>query len=425
MGSKRSEELYERAKQLLPGGVSSPVRAFQPYPRYIAKGKGSRLYDVDGNEYIDYCMAFGPLILGHAHPEVVKAVREQAENGTLYGAPIEAEVKFAETISRLYPSVEMMRFVSSGTEATMHGIRLARGYTGRKKIIKVEGAFHGAHDAVLVKAGSGATTHSAPNSLGIPEEVTHNTVLVPYNDPAAVEKAIRDNKGEIAAMILEPVIGNAGPILPREGYLQELREITRRNDVLLIFDEVITGFRLSIGGAQQYFKVVPDMTIMGKIAGGGLPIGIFGASKEMMSMISPVGKVYQAGTFSGNPLSLAAGQMTIKELERLGHEDLSRKGELMRAGLRQVFDDAKVPAQVQGLGSMFQVFLSDKPVLDYQGALQADGKKFMELFNSLLEQGVYLPPSQYETNFLSTAHTEKDVERTVDAFAQAVAEVFE
>ncbi|MDH7507782.1 MAG: glutamate-1-semialdehyde 2,1-aminomutase [Methanomassiliicoccales archaeon] len=419
----RSKELYDRAKRLMPGGVSSPVRAFAPYPIYISRGKGSRVWDVDGNEYIDYCMAFGPLILGHAHPSVVKAVQEQAENGTLYGAPIEKEIELAEMISRYYPSIQMVRFVSSGTEATMHVLRLARGYTGRDKVIKVEGAFHGAHDAVLVKAGSGATTHSVPNSLGIPAEVTKNTLLAPFNDIPAVEKIVKENKNEIAALIIEPVIGNAGPILPDEDYLASLRELTSDEGILLIFDEVITGFRLAMGGAQEYFGVKPDLTTLGKIAGGGMPLGIFGGPEEIMSMISPTGKVYQAGTFSGNPMSLAAGIATIKELARIGHWELNRRGEALRKGIEGVVNDLRLDFTVAGIGSMFQLFMTKGPIRNYEDAKKSDTALFNRLFRGLLEKGIYLPPSQFETNFLSTAHSDDDIERTVNAFDEVLREI--
>ena len=423
MERKRSKELYEQAKGLMPGGVSSPVRAFKPYPRYIERAKGSKMIDVDGLEYIDYCMAFGPLILGHAHSKVVKAIKDQAEQGTLYGAPVEAEAKFARIIKDNYPSVEMLRIVNSGTEATMHAIRLARGYTARKKILKFEGCFHGAHDSVLVKAGSGATTHSAPNSLGVLEEVAANTLLAPFNDLEAARRALEANRGEVAAIIVEPVMGNIGPVPPRDGYLQGLRELATIHGAVLIFDEVITGFRLSMGGAQRLYDVKPDITTLGKIAGGGMPIGVFGASEEMMSLISPLGKVYQAGTFSGNPVSLAAGLATINELREQGHEGLDRKGEVLRSGLRDALKGSRVDHQVAGLGSMFQLFLSGRPVHNYQDALSADADLFNKLFLRLLDKGVYLAPSQFETNFLSTAHSDEDLRRTVDAFAEALAEV--
>jgi glutamate-1-semialdehyde 2,1-aminomutase len=419
----RSRELFEQARALMPGGVSSPVRAFQPYPCYIKSGKGSKITDVDDNEYIDYCMAYGPLILGHADQKVIEAIKAQADLGTLYGAPVEMEIDYARLINHHYPSMEMMRFVNSGTEATMHAIRLARGYTGRKKIIKVEGAFHGSHDAVLVKAGSGATTHSAPDSAGVPEEVTRNTLIVPYNDPEAMIRSVRDNKGEVAAMILEPVIGNAGPILPKEGYLEQLREIATANDVLLIFDEVITGFRLAMGGAQEYYRVRPDMTTLGKIAGGGMPIGIYGASEEIMKKVSPSGNVYQAGTFSGNPMSLAAGMAAVKQLEIVGHGSLNANGERMRQGLEAILNEFHVRYRVSGIGSMFQVFFTSGEVNDYQDAKRSDTVLFMKVFHKLLENGIYLPPSQFETNFLSTAHTESDVDEMVNAFAMSLGEV--
>jgi glutamate-1-semialdehyde 2,1-aminomutase len=417
---RRSKELYDRAKVLMPGGVSSPVRAFKPYPSYIAKGSGSKIWDVDGNEYIDYCMGFGPLILGHADPDVVTAVRDQATRGMLYGAPIAMEVEMAELVRGAFPSVEMLRIVNTGTEATMHAIRLARGFTGRKKFIKVEGAFHGTHDSVLVKAGSGATTHSAPDSLGVPEEVTSNTLLVPFNDLDAVRRVIADNKGEVAAIITEPVIGNAGTIPPQEGYLQGLREVTTDNDIILILDEVITGFRLAMGGAQQRFGVRADMTILGKVVGGGLPIGMFGGSEEIMSMVSPMGKVYQAGTFSGNPMSLTAGITTIKKMRTLGYEELERKGEQMRYGLTKVIEEIGLPFRAQGIGSMFQLFLTDRQVKDYAGARSCDTSAFGDLSMGMMNRGIYLPPSQFETNFISTAHTDAEIDLTVEAYGECL-----
>ncbi|MEM0448226.1 MAG: glutamate-1-semialdehyde 2,1-aminomutase [Methanomassiliicoccales archaeon] len=423
MNTEHSRQCFEKAKLLLPGGVSSPVRAFAPYPIFISRGKGSRLYDVDGNEYIDYCLGFGPLILGHAPEEVVKALQIQAELGTLYGAPIEMEARMAEMISHYYPNVEMLRFVSSGTEATMHALRLARGYTQRKKIVKIEGGFHGAHDAVLVRAGSGATTHSAPDSLGVLEEVASQTLLAPYNDLEAVRQLLVTNREEVAAVILEPVLGNIGPVLPEKGYLQGLRELCTEHGALLIFDEVITGFRLALGGAQELFGVRADITTLGKILGGGMPIGAFGASKEIMSFISPLGKVYQAGTFSGNPMSLTAGYHTIKALAREGHEHLNARGEEMRAGLARVCRELGLEFQVQGIGSMFQLFLTRHEVRDYRSALTCDGERFMRLFRFLLDHGIYLPPSQWETCFLCTAHSSADVRRTVEAYASSLQEV--
>ena len=423
MTSERSKLLYEKSSSLLPGGVSSPVRAFKPYPRFIKSGKGSRIFDVDDNEYIDYCMAFGPLILGHANEAISNAVADQLSKGTLFGAPSELEIDFAEAVCRHFPSIEMLRPVSTGTEATMHAIRLARGYTSRKKIVKMEGGFHGAHDSVLVKAGSGALTHSVPNSAGIPEESTKNTILVPFNNLTAIEEAFKSKPGEIAAIITEPVMGNTGPILPKQDYLKGLREITSQNDALLIFDEVITGFRLSLGGAQEYFGVNPDITTLGKIAGGGLPIGVFGASSEIMSSVSPSGPVYQAGTFAGNPLSMSAGIAAIKSLEKINYDDLNSLGELMRTSLDKAADDLSIPHRVQGIGSLFQIFLTSKPVENYADALTCDSTGFMRLFQGLLDEGIYIPPSQYETSFVSTAHTVSDVRKTVDIFSKVMSEV--
>jgi len=415
-----SHELYERSLRLMPGGVSSPVRAFKPYPTFIRRASGSRLYDVDGNEMIDYCMGFGPHILGHAHPAVVEAVQRQAEQGTLYGAPTELEFQLAETVRRHFPSMEMMRFVSSGTEATMHAIRLARGFTGRKLIVKMEGGFHGAHDGVLVKAGSGAATHAVPDSAGVPEESASNTLLAPYNDIEAVESLLSSNRGQVAAVIVEPVLGNIGPVLPEEGYLTHLREVTEAHGTLLIFDEVITGFRLSMGGAQARFGVRPDITTLGKVMGGGLPIGAFGARAEIMEKVSPLGPIYQAGTFAGNPVSMAAGLAALNELGSIGHEGLERKGEMIRSRLAELLREHRLPYQVAGIGSMFQMFFTDRPVRDHRDAMASDARKFMRLFHALLERGVYIPPSQYETCFLSTAHSDEDISRTVYAYDEAL-----
>jgi glutamate-1-semialdehyde 2,1-aminomutase len=422
MDRPASANLYARALQVMPAGVSSPVRAFAPHPVYFASGTGPYLQDVDRNRYIDLNLAFGPLILGHAHPTIVRALQEQAALGTLYGAPMELEVRYAETIARIYRGMEKLRFVSSGTEATMHAIRLARGHTGRKMIIKVEGAFHGSHDSVLVRAGSGAMTHGAPDSLGVLEEVAAHTIIIPYNDLEAASEAMRAHRGHIAALILEPVIGNMGPILPRDGYLQGLRELCDREAVLLIFDEVITGFRLALGGAQERFRVRPDITVLGKVAGGGMPIGVFGASHEIMANISPLGKVYQAGTFSGNPMSLRAGYETVRILENEGYEQLEDMGALMRRLLTRGIEEAGIPARVQGMASMFQVFMTRDQVFDFPSALRCDKTAFMKAFHLLLEKGVYLPPSQFETCFLSTAHFKEIVEEAAAKYLQALGE---
>ncbi len=409
----KSEKLFEEAKKVLVGGVNSPVRAMRPYPFFTARGEGCRLYDIDNRSYIDYCLAYGPLILGHAYPKVVRAIEEQVEKGTVYGTPTEIEVKFAKKIAAHVPSAEVVRFVNTGTEATMAAIRLARGVTGRKKIVKFEGAFHGAHDCVLVKAGSGATTHGTPNSLGIPEETTKNTLLAPFNDEKAVEKILEREK-EIAAVILEPVMGNAGCIMPKEGYLQFLREITQENNVLLIFDEVITGYRLSLGGAQKYYNVTPDVTTLGKIIGGGLPIGAIAASREIMEQLSPVGRVYQAGTFNGNPLSMAAGYAAVSKLENgRVYKKLEKLGSNIREGLKKICEELKIKAKVYGAASMFQMYFTGREVVDYREALQANAEFFLKFQRELLERGIFLPPSQYECNFISYAHSEREINETL------------
>lgn len=409
----KSHALFEEAKRRLVGGVNSPVRAMKPYPFFTARGKGCKIYDIDGSSYIDYCLAYGPLILGHAYPKVVKAVKEQAEKGTVYGTPTEIEVKFAKKIVKHVPSAEVVRFVNTGTEATMAAIRLARGYTGRKKIIKFEGAFHGAHDYVLVKAGSGATTHGVPNSLGVPGETTKNTLLASFNSEESVEKILKREK-DVAAVIVEPIIGNAGCIMPKEGYLQFLREITQENNALLIFDEVITGYRLSLGGAQEYYNVTPDVTTLGKIIGGGLPIGAIVARREVMEQFSPVGKVYQAGTFNGNPLSMVAGYAVVSELEKERvYKKLEKLGKRMRNGLKEISEKLEIKARTYGVASMFQIYFTDREVTDYRTALKSNAEFFLKFQRELLKRGVFLPPSQYECNFISYAHGENEIEETL------------
>ena len=411
---EKSEKLYSQAKNLIPGGVSSPVRAIKPFPFYTASADGSKIYDEDGNAYIDYCMAYGPLILGHNHPVIKKAIENQLEKGWLYGTPSALEIEMAKRVTDAYPSVEMMRFVSSGSEATMSAIRLARGFTKKNKIVKIEGGFHGAHDAVLVKAGSGATTHGEPNSPGIPADVTKNTLQVPYNDIEKMAEVIEKNKNDTAAVIIEPVLGNIGPVLPKENYLKELRAVTAENDVLLIFDEVITGFRLAMGGAQEYFGIKPDLTTLGKIAGGGMPVGIFGGKKEIMELISPNGPVYQAGTFSGSPCSMAAGISVIDYLKQNKiHDKLNKTGDSFRKALEDIVSDKKKDYYVGGLASMFVIFFGQKP-LDYQDVLKCDAAGYMDFFRRMLSDGVFLPPSQFETNFISTAHTDDDLNKTVE-----------
>jgi glutamate-1-semialdehyde 2,1-aminomutase len=412
-----SERLFEKAKTLIPGGVNSPVRAFAPHPFFTRSAKGSRLTDVDGREYIDYCMGYGPLILGHANAEVIGAVREQLANGTLYGTPSRQEVELAELIHKCVPSAEMVRLTTTGAEATMSAIRLARGFTGKKKIVKFEGCYHGAHDCVLVKAGSGATTFGMPDSLGVPEETARNTVVIPYNDVEALEKTVKEEKKDLAAVIVEPVIGNIGVVTPREGFLEALRELTAKYGTVLIFDEVITGFRLGLGGAQEYYGVTPDLTTLGKILGGGFPMAAYAGKEEIMRLIAPSGKVYQAGTYSGNPISVAAGLTTLKILrsKRVFYTDLEKKSEKLVRSLERVAEELGVKVRVNHVASMFQMFLTDKPVCDYASAKMADNKKFMEFHSRLLKAGVFLPPSQFETCFISASHTNEDIKRTIEA----------
>ena len=420
----KSKVLFERAKKILPGGVNSPVRAFEPYPFFVECAQGSKMYDADGKAYVDYCMAYGALLLGHAYPEIIDAVKNQLAKGTLYGAPTEREVEFAELIGKASPCMEMLRLVNSGTEATMHAIRTARGYTNRKKIVKFEGCFHGSHDAVLVKAGSGATTFAAPNSLGIPEETTQNTIVLPYNDVEALEAAFKREGNQIAAVIVEPVLANVGLILPKKDYLTYLRKITSEYGTVLIFDEIITGFRLALGGAQEYFNVKPDMATLGKVLGGGFPLAAFGGKREIMQNISPVGKVYQAGTFSGNPVSATAGFTILSILNQKKNQIYPKlqknAGELTKA-LTDLAASHKLPAQVYNIASLYQIFFTNKPITDYACAKNSDLQMFTAYFQELLRQGVFIPPSQFETCFVSTAHSDEDLKFTINAFDKALA----
>ncbi|MDD5473725.1 MAG: glutamate-1-semialdehyde 2,1-aminomutase [Candidatus Methanoperedens sp.] len=416
MGTEKSRKLFEEAKKLLPGGVSSPVRAIKPYPFYTKRANGSKITDIDGNEYIDYVMGYGPLLLGHNHPAIRDAVIKQLSDGWLYGTPTELEVALAKEIIKLYASIDMVRFVSTGTEATMGALRAARGFTGKNKFIKIEGGFHGAHDAALVKAGSGATTLGTPDSAGVPKDFTKNTLQVPYNDIGAMTEAIEAYKKDLAAVIIEPVLGNIGPILPRKGYLKEVRAVTHENDVVLIFDEVITGFRLAMGGAQEYYGVTPDMTTLGKILGGGFHIGVIGGKREIMENISPAGAVYQAGTFNGSPVSMAAGLSVISTLKKEKvHEKVNKAGDFIRAALHDAISDLGLDYSVSGIGSMFKVFFGDMPY-NYQDALKCDKEKFNSFFKKMLADGIFLPPSQYETNFLSLAHSQDDIDKTIEAY---------
>jgi glutamate-1-semialdehyde 2,1-aminomutase len=422
-GKSKSELLFEKSKKLMPGGVNSPVRAYLPYPFFASHAKGSKIVDVDGNEYVDYCMAYGPLILGHSHSRVVASVKEQLDKGTMYGTPTENELKLAELICESVPCAKMVRLVNTGTEATMSVIRVARGYTRKKKIVKFEGCYHGAHDCVLVKAGSGATTFGTPDSLGVPEETTRNTIILPYNDFESFEQTIRREKDQIAAVIIEPVVGNAGVILPEDGYLKRIHELTEENRIVLIFDEVITGFRLAFGGAQEYFGVVPDMVTLGKIMGGGFPIAAYGGPKEIMEMVAPAGGVYQAGTFSGNPISVVAGLATLEYIKSKGeafYEMLESKCNAIVKGLTDLIEEKNYPFQINHISSMFQIFFTPNRVYDYRSAKTADLARFKTYHRELLEKGIYMPPSQFETCFVSESHTREDIDQTVEAMKSSL-----
>ncbi len=427
MDRTRSQELFDRARRVIPGGVNSPVRAFRAVgttPVFIARAEGCRLYDVDGNEYVDYVGSWGPMILGHNHPEVRAALETALQDGTSYGAPTELEVEMAELVTRCVPGVEMVRMVNSGTEATMSAIRLARGFTGREKIVKCEGCYHGHGDSLLVKAGSGATTFGVPTSPGVPADLARHTLTVPYNDPGALEAVVRDNPDRIACLIVEPVPGNMGCIPPGPGYLEALREITAREGIVLIFDEVMTGFRLALGGAQERFGVTPDLTTLGKIIGGGLPVGAYGGRREIMERVAPEGPVYQAGTLSGNPLAMTAGLVTLRALSRPGtYEALERLSERLCSGIAEIFERRGVPAYHTRVGSMFTTFFQEGPVVDYATALKSDTERFGRFFRALLERGVNLAPSQFEAGFVSLAHTEADIDRTLEAVDGALADL--
>ena len=414
----KSSELFKTAKTLMPGGVSSPVRAIRPYPFYTAHASGSHLTTVDGPVFIDCCMAYGPLILGHAHPLIREAIEAQLERGWLYGTPSPLEPAFAKLITGDHAGMDMVRFVSSGSEATMAAIRLARGFTGKKDIVKIEGGFHGAHDAVLVKAGSGATTMGVPDSAGVLADLVAHTRQVPYNDAEALESLLTLHT-DVAALIIEPVLGNIGPILPEDNYLPGIREITRAHDVLLIFDEVITGYRLGIGGAQAAYGVRPDLTTLGKIIGGGLPIGAFGGRREIMELVAPQGPVYQAGTFSGNPLSLTAGIATLQWLHdhRTLYRDLDEKTRALEESLERADNGSFVR-----LGSMFKWFFRSEPPKNYREVKECDTGSFGRFWKRMLDDGIFLPPSQFETNFLSSAHSDNDLTTIARAYTRCLSE---
>ncbi len=421
----RSAELQRRAEKFLPGGVDSPVRAFRAVggnPPFAVKGEGAWLWDADGNRYLDYFGSWGPMILGHAFPPVVEAIREAAANSASFGASTPAEGDLAELVVAAYPSIEKLRFVSSGTEATMSAIRLARAFTGRDYIIKFEGCYHGHSDGLLVKAGSGVATFGIPGSAGVPDEIAHFTLALPFNDISAVEAAFAAHRGQIACIILEPIVGNMGCVPPENGYLQALRDITRQEHALLIFDEVMTGFRVAYGGAQELYQVQPDMTTLGKIIGGGLPCGAFGARAEIMDLLAPLGPVYQAGTLSGNPLAMAAGIATIHYL-REHRSDLYAKLEALSAavadGVAAEAANAGIPVVTNRVGAMFTWFFTSEHVRDFTSASTSDTAAFARFHSAMLDQGIWLPPSQYEAAFLSTAHTAEDVAYTVAAAKEA------
>jgi glutamate-1-semialdehyde 2,1-aminomutase len=416
---RKSRLLFRRAQKAIPGGVNSPVRAFKAVggnPLFIHHARGSRLYDVDGNSYIDYVLSWGPMILGHAHPKVVAAIKNAAERGTSYGAPTAEEVELANLVLKAYPSMDKVRMVNSGTEATMSALRVARGFTGRDKIIKFEGCYHGHADGLLVKAGSGATTFGVPDSPGVPKSCARNTITLPYNDVDALTGTIKKEWKHIAAVIVEPVVGNIGCVLPKRKFLGALRSLTRRHGIVLIFDEVMTGFRVAFGGAQERFGIKPDMTCLGKVIGGGLPVGAYGGKKEIMEMVAPEGPVYQAGTLSGNPLAMAAGIATLKELSRKGVCDtLEERASALEESLREASRLAGAETRFYRAGTMFCTYFSGRDVYDYATAKLADTERFARFFTGMLSRGINLAPSQFEAGFISLAHTSADIARTARA----------
>ena len=419
MNIQKSVELFKQAQEILPGGVDSPVRAFRAVggqPLFIKKGEGAYLQDVDDNRYIDYVLSWGPLILGHAHPEVVAAIKRAAELGTSYGAPSPLEVELAQLIQKFMPNIEMLRFVNSGTEATMTALRLARAYTKRNKIIKFEGCYHGHADLLLVQAGSGVATLGLPDSPGVPPATVKDTLVARYNDLETVRELFKRYSDEIAAVIVEPVAGNMGVVLPEDGFLTELRAITRKYGTLLIFDEVMTGFRVHPGGAQTLYDIKPDITTLGKVIGGGLPVGAYGGKREIMSLIAPAGPVYQAGTLSGNPLAMTAGITTLKILERPGvWHALENSSQKLVNGIRRAAENAGIPIWQNRVGTMFTTFFSENPIKDWPSAKTSDTELFGKFFQGMLERGVYLAPSQFEAGFISTAHSNTEIEATVQA----------
>lgn len=432
---EKSAAAFAEAKKLMPGGVNSPVRSYRSVdcnPPFIARAEGSHIYDIDGNDYIDYVGSWGPMVVGHAHPQVVKALQEAATRGTSYGAPTLIESQLAKKVMEVYPSIEVIRMVNSGTEATMSALRLARGYTHRNKIVKFIGCYHGHSDSLLVKAGSGMATFGVPDSPGVTPGTAQDTITIPYNDFEAVKEVFAEQGQEIAAIIVEPVAGNMGLVLPKPGYLDLLRKVTEENGALLIFDEVMCGFRASLGGAQAAYAIKPDLTCLGKIIGGGLPVAAYGGRREIMEQVSPAGPVYQAGTLSGNPLAMTAGLETLKIITappEPGEPDYSRvltiKTKKLVLGVAQKAKEAGVTLQVQQAGSMFGFFFSPVEVVDYETSAAADQEAFKVWFKAMLEQGIYIAPSQFETLFMSGAHTDEEIDRTIEAAGKALQQVAE
>lgn len=426
MRYKKSSEAFEIAEKLMPGGVNSPVRAFKAVdtpPLFMERGEGSKIYDIDGNEYIDYVLSWGPLILGHRNPKVIDAIHSVVDRGTSFGASTLEENRLAQLVIDRVPSIEKVRMVSSGTEATLDTLRLARGFTGKNKIIKFEGNYHGHSDSLLIKAGSGVATLGLPDSPGVPEGTAKNTITVPYNDLEAVQYAFDQFGDDIAAVIVEPVAGNMGVVPPVEGFLQGLRKITTDYQALLIFDEVMTGFRVGYHCAQGYFNVTPDLTCLGKVIGGGLPVGAFGGKKEIMDHIAPSGEIYQAGTLSGNPLAMTSGYMTLSQLTPESYDYFNTLGDMLEEGLKATFKKYNVPIVINRAGSMIGFFLNEGPVTNFKEANQSDLTMFSHMYRELAKEGIFLPPSQFEGMFLSTSHTKEDIQKTLDAFDVALSRI--
>ncbi|HLS10162.1 glutamate-1-semialdehyde 2,1-aminomutase [Lentibacillus sp.] len=423
---EKSQNAYKKAADLMPGGVNSPVRAFKSVgmsPIFMDHGKGSKITDIDGNTYIDYVLSWGPLILGHADDRVVSGLKEVTEKGTSFGTSTIQENKLAELVIDRVPSVEMLRMVNSGTEATMSALRLARGYTGRSKILKFEGNYHGHSDSLLIKAGSGVATLGLPDSPGVPKSIAENTITVPYNDVESVRYVFSEYGDDIAAVIAEPVSGNMGVVPPQENFLQELRKITEDNGSLLIFDEVMTGFRVGYHCAQGYFGVIPDITCLGKVIGGGLPVGAYGGKREIIESVAPTGSIYQAGTLSGNPLAMTAGYETLKALDESSYDDINRKVDKLVEGYKQASIDYDIPLHVNRAGSMVGFFFTNEPVINYETAQTANVDYFAQYYRAMIEEGIFLPPSQFEGVFLSTAHTDEDIDKTIQAVRTAFSKI--